>query len=158
MRFSYELLTLSRKHRLYLLPRHYPLGATRFGSLEPTPLKRDSRWTFSYWSFAADCPLSRHLGFNRIPSNKIFSAFAAVTLRPIHPYVVALLALGVSSNSSGILDSSFATATYKFPYTLTIPPIHLMAEVTSVLGGLINRNNQSTLQLIPIPATGSLIV
>jgi hypothetical protein len=33
--------------------------------------------------FAADCPLYKHLGFNPMPSNILFSAFAAVTLKPI---------------------------------------------------------------------------
>ena len=43
MQFSYELLILSYKHRLYLHLQHYLLRATRFRELSPTPLERDSR-------------------------------------------------------------------------------------------------------------------
>ena len=37
IQFSYELLMFSHKHRLYLHPRHYPLGATHFHTLVCTP-------------------------------------------------------------------------------------------------------------------------
>ena len=43
MQFSYELLILSYKHRLYLHPHHYVLGVTHFHTLVCTSLKRNSR-------------------------------------------------------------------------------------------------------------------
>ena len=41
-------LIFSYEHRLYLLPRHCALGANHFGPLEPTSLKGNSRWGFSF--------------------------------------------------------------------------------------------------------------
>nr|DAP72711.1 MAG TPA: hypothetical protein [Caudoviricetes sp.] len=43
MQFSNELLVLSYKHRLYLIPHHYVLGSTHFHTLVCTSLKRNSR-------------------------------------------------------------------------------------------------------------------
>lgn len=43
MQFSYELLYLSVKHRLYLIRWHYPLRRNHFQPLGCTPLRRDSR-------------------------------------------------------------------------------------------------------------------
>ena len=60
MQFSYELLILSYKHRLYLHLQHYLLRATRFRELSPTPLERDSRWTFSCSELG--CRLSIYTG------------------------------------------------------------------------------------------------
>ena len=71
MQFSYELLILSYKHRLYLIPRHYTLGSTHFGTLVPTSLKRNSRWTLP---FGLSCwlPIFKCLGFNLAPSIYFF--------------------------------------------------------------------------------------
>nr|DAE25405.1 MAG TPA: hypothetical protein [Siphoviridae sp. ct6d71] len=43
MQFSYELLNVSIKHRLYLIPQHCLLRSTHFSTLVPTSLKRNSR-------------------------------------------------------------------------------------------------------------------
>nr|DAD72206.1 MAG TPA: hypothetical protein [Siphoviridae sp. ctTC45] len=41
--FSSRYLIVSYKHRPYLIPRHYTLGSTHFGTLVPTSLKRNGR-------------------------------------------------------------------------------------------------------------------
>lgn len=100
--FSYELLTLSHKHRLYLLPRHYTLGATHFHTLVRTSLKRNSRWTLLYSSLSCWFSIFRHLGFNLMPYNIFFLLSPHSRLGLFHPYVVVMLPLGLSSNSSSI--------------------------------------------------------
>jgi len=41
MQFSYELLNISIKHRLYLIPQLYLFGSTHFHQLWCTSLKRN---------------------------------------------------------------------------------------------------------------------
>ena len=55
--FFYELLHVSIQHRLF---HHLVLTrATRFGLLNPTPLRRDSRWTVSYSDICCERPIMK---------------------------------------------------------------------------------------------------
>jgi len=45
MQFSYELLNISIKHRLYLIPQLCLFGSAHFHQLWCTSLRRNSRWT-----------------------------------------------------------------------------------------------------------------
>jgi hypothetical protein len=67
------------------------------------------------WSFAADCPLSQHLGFNLILSSEFFLLSPRSRLPIFQDYVVVSLALGVPRNSVSLLHGSFRCARF---YTL----------------------------------------
>ena len=102
MQFSYELLNISIKHRLYLIPQLCLFGSAHFHQL----------WCTSSGGIvvepylpvlAADCPLLQHLGFNLMSSSIFFLLSPHSHLHLIFRcYVVVILALGVSSNSSSI--------------------------------------------------------
>ena len=79
IRFSYELLNVSIKHRLYLILRLYPVRPVHFHVLTCTSLKRNSRWTLLYSSLG--CWSSIFLLVLRIYTIQlIFSTFVTFTL------------------------------------------------------------------------------
>jgi hypothetical protein len=81
MQFSYELLMISHKRRLYHQPQLTCFGWT---PLPPT-------WVYFLYGivverypfrvFAADCLLLQHLGFNLMLSSVVFSTFVTFTLK-----------------------------------------------------------------------------
>ena len=89
MQFSYELLTVSCKHRLYLIHvvRTYRLGettSTTIIDLLCTSLKRNSRWSFSCSELTCWLPTFLWcLGFNLAPSTRFFLFSPHITLRLI---------------------------------------------------------------------------
>ena len=73
MQFSDELLTLSRASTDYILS----VGFTQYGETTSTrlcvlPSRGIVVERYSVRVFAADCPLSQHLGFNHMLSSKFF--------------------------------------------------------------------------------------
>ena len=99
------LLCLSAEHRLYLhpfgclpLPPSVAYGVLPRGIVVGRSPVR---------SFAADCPLSRHLGFNLMPSTYFFLLSPPSRLGLFHPCAVAYVALGCSSNSIGYFSNTF---------------------------------------------------
>ena len=103
MQFSYELLNISIKHRLYLIPQLCLFGSAHFHEAFRV-LPSGGIVVEPYLSvLAADCPLSQHLGFNLMSSSIFFLLSQQSHLHLIFRYyVVVILALGVSSNSSSI--------------------------------------------------------
>ena len=112
MQFSDELLVFSYKHRLYLLPHHNVLGAAHFGSLDPTSLKRNSRWTFSCSELGCWLPISQHLGFNHMPSNSFFLLSPRSHWSVFQDYAVVEFALGFSSISGSWSGVHFQNSLY----------------------------------------------
>ena len=100
--FSNELLILSYEHRLYLIRQHCLLRSTHFPPLDGTSLRRNSRWAFSYSEFSCRLSIFQHLGFNLMLYSRFFPLSQHSRLSLFHLYVVVLLSLGVSGNSSSI--------------------------------------------------------
>ncbi len=67
---------------------------------------------YSIRVFAADCPLSQHLGFNRMLSSEFFLLSPHSRLTLFQDYVVVSLALGVPRNSISLLHGSFRFARF----------------------------------------------
>ena len=102
MQFSYELLNISIKHRLYLIPQLCLFGSAHFHQLWCTSLRGIVVEPYLP-VLAADCPLSQHLGFNLMSSSIFFLLSQRSHLHLIlRCYVVVIPALGVPSNSSSI--------------------------------------------------------
>lgn len=112
MQFADELLALSCKHRLYLLRWLNPVRRNHFGPLDPTPLTRDSRWTFSCSELGCWLPISQHLGFNHMPSNSFFLLSPRSHWSVFQDDVVVEFALGFSSISGSWSGVHFQNSLY----------------------------------------------
>jgi hypothetical protein len=80
---SHELLIVSYERRLYHLLtyiRSHPFPLPKACKVRDYSLVVER---FPLRNFAADCPFIKHLGFNLMPSNILFSTFVAFTLKYI---------------------------------------------------------------------------
>ena len=121
MQFSYELLNISIKHRLYLIPQLYLFEPARFHQLWCTPLMGQSlNLTLRSWLLIAHYLNTQDLTLCHLVYFFRFRHFHTCTIL-FRYYVVVILALGISSNSSSIGQLfKVATSTYIFLYMLTI--------------------------------------
>ena len=108
MQFSYELLNISIKHRLYLIPQPYCLGLLTSTSFGVLPVKEQSlNLTFRSWRLIAHCYNTQDLTLCYLVYFFCFRHFHIYTMFSRRYYVVVILALGFSSNSSSIKQFIF---------------------------------------------------
>ena len=135
MQFSYELLNISIKHRLYLILQHYLFRSTHFHHQSLIVYSPQEGQSLKFLLFGAyllivDCSSTQDLTICHLTNFFYFRNYHT------HPYFMVMLQFSQFYEFPAIqvvLDRSYLSLHTNFSICLLFRTIHLMTKVTSVL-------------------------